>query len=123
MKQKPAQELICRESQELFPIAVCPVSPAKGDLAIFKGNETTVGDGDSMSVAAQIPEHVFGTAKRPFAVDHPIVPEQSTDKGVKRPRVGKMLQFAIELNGTLGELTIKRFSKLGSKDLLQHLFR
>jgi hypothetical protein len=57
MKQKPTQELICGEGQELFPIAVLAVSPAKGDLAVCEGNETVVGDGRSTGSLLRLTGH------------------------------------------------------------------
>ena len=99
------------------------VSPAKRDLTVDKGNQAVVGNSDTMGVPAQIAEHVLRAAEGRFAAYDPFITEHAANKGMKRLRVGKVLQFAIELNGTLGELTLERFGKLRSKDFLQHLFR
>ena len=40
-----------------------------------------VGDGHAMSVAAEILEHVLGTAKGWFGVDDPVFSEQRTQPG------------------------------------------
>jgi len=41
---------------------------------VVEGNEAVVGDGDAMGVAAEIAEHVMGTAERWFGIDHPVLP-------------------------------------------------
>jgi len=50
------------------------IFPAEGDLVVVEGNEAVVGDGDAMGVAAEIAEHVMGTAERWFGIDHPVLP-------------------------------------------------
>ena len=75
VKQKAAQELICRERHGLFSVAMRAVSPAKCDLSVGKGNQAVVGNGHSMGVAAEISEHIFRAAEGPFAVDDPFVTE------------------------------------------------
>ena len=91
MKEEATQELICRECHLAFNVAMRPVSPAECNLSIGKGNQAVVGNGHSMGIAADIPKNIFRAAERSFAVNDPVVPEQLTDKGVKRLRVRKML--------------------------------
>ncbi len=100
---EPIHEFICLECHGLFSVAMRPVSPAKCDLPVRKGNQAAIGNGYSMCVAAKIAENIFRAAEGPFAVDDPVVTEQLTDKGVKRLRVRKMLQFAMEAEFALGE--------------------
>jgi hypothetical protein len=45
-------------------------------LAVGKSNQPAVGNGDAMSVSAEIAQHVFWPAERPFGVDDPVVTEQ-----------------------------------------------
>ena len=60
MEQKTSDKLNCLDSAVLdlfgFTVLVC-----KGDLPIFKGDQTMIGYGDPMGVAAEIFKHVFGT--------------------------------------------------------------
>ena len=51
VKQKSAQELICRNSHDLLLAAVSIVPPAEGDAIVLKGHESMVGDSDAMSPA------------------------------------------------------------------------
>ena len=52
------------------------VSPAEGDVAVGESNQPVVGDGDAVSVGAEIAQHMFWPAERPFGVDNPVVTEQ-----------------------------------------------
>src|ERR1700690_3597766 len=63
VKQKSAQELICRNSHDLLLVAVSVVPPAEGDAIVLKGHESMVGDRDAMSVASQVVENMFGAAE------------------------------------------------------------
>ena len=45
-------------------IVVGGVSPTEGDLAIRKRDQSVIGDGDAMGVAAQITEYMFWAAER-----------------------------------------------------------
>ena len=73
------------------------VPPAEGDLPLRKRDQTMVGDGHAMGVAAQILEHIFGAAEGRFGVDDPVLSEQwsqpgSEDLGLREQRkiAGKM---------------------------------
>jgi hypothetical protein len=48
------------------------IAPTKGDLAIDEGDESMVGDSYTMSVAAEILQHIFGATEGAFQVDHPV---------------------------------------------------
>jgi hypothetical protein len=42
-----------------------------------------VGDGHTMSVAAQIVQHIFGATEGTFQVDHPVLSKQRPQPGGK----------------------------------------
>jgi hypothetical protein len=52
MQQETAQEVIERHSHELLFVVVRGITPAKGDLAFGKRDQTMVRDGYAMGVAA-----------------------------------------------------------------------
>jgi hypothetical protein len=54
MQQKAPQELIDGQRHQLPFVSVNGVAPAEGDVAVFQGNQSVVGDGDTMSVGAEI---------------------------------------------------------------------
>lgn len=54
MQQETAQELVCRQAHQLLLVAVCGVTPAKGDVAVFQCDEPAVRDRHTMGVGAEI---------------------------------------------------------------------
>ena len=52
---------------------VAVIFPLEGDLAVLEGQQTAVGDGDAMGVAAEILQHVLRSAKGGLGVDHPFL--------------------------------------------------
>ena len=76
VQEEVAKELFDRQGHEPLLVAVSGVAPAKGDVAVGKSNQPAVGNGDAMSVSAEIAQHVFWPAERPFGVDDPVVTEQ-----------------------------------------------
>lgn len=81
VKQEATEKLITREGHRLLPIVVGRVAPAKGNLAVRECDQAMVGDGDAMSVAAEILQHIFGSAEGWFGVDDPVFAEERTHPG------------------------------------------
>ena len=63
VEQEAAQELLDRQSHQPLLVAMGGVSPAEGDVAFVEGDQSVVGDGDAMGVAAEIAQHVFRPAE------------------------------------------------------------
>jgi hypothetical protein len=59
------------ESHFFLNAAVRIVLPTKADLFSVEGEQAVIGDGNTMWVAAQITEHLYGTAEGGFSVNHP----------------------------------------------------
>jgi hypothetical protein len=64
-----------------------PVSPAEGNVSIHKGDQAMVGNGYSMSVAAEIAENILRAAEWPLAVDDPVLTVEFSDEGTKSLRL------------------------------------
>ena len=69
------------------------VSPGEGNFSIHERNQAMVGNGHSMSVAAEIFENLLRPAEWAFAVNHPFVAIEVANEGMKRLRIGKMLRL------------------------------
>ena len=81
------------------------VSPAEAYLAVLEAEESSVGDGDTVGIAGQILQHMFGAAKGRLGVDHP------------RCRNGTVFLFA----RARGEVIASPIgSLLGDIELVQH---
>ncbi len=76
MQEEATKELFDRQGHEPLLVAVSRVSPTESDVALRETHQPAVGDGDAMSVSAEIAQHVFWTIEGPFGVDNPVVTEQ-----------------------------------------------
>ena len=61
-----------RHPARLLFVPVAVVFRLKRDFALFHVKQALVGDGDSMSVTAQIGQHLFWRAERRLGVDDPV---------------------------------------------------
>jgi hypothetical protein len=80
MEQKPAQELLDRQSQQALLISVGGVSPAKGDLVTGQRPEAMVGEGDPMGIGTQIVEDIVRAPEWGLAIDDPVLAEQGAQE-------------------------------------------
>ena len=81
VQEEAAQELFDRQGHEPLLVAVGGVAPAKSYVALGERNQPAVGNGNAMSVSAEIAQHVFWPAEGPFGVDDPVVTEQYPQPG------------------------------------------
>ena len=105
MQEEAAQELFDRQGHEPLLVAVSGVSPAEGDVAVGESNEPAVGDGDAMSVIAEIAQHVFWPTERPFGVDDPVVTEQYPQPGGEGAGFREREELSVELECPGGKLS------------------
>jgi len=63
VKQETPQELVARDGHQFLLIVIGGVAPAEGDLFIGQCDQAMVGDGDAMSIAAEILQDVLGSPK------------------------------------------------------------
>src|SRR4030095_8120542 len=80
VKQKAAHELVRRDGHDSRLVADCIVPPTKRDVAAIEGNETVVGDGDTMGVASEVTDHVLGAAEGGLGIDNPVLAKQRPEK-------------------------------------------
>src|SRR5208283_1294808 len=92
---------------QLLFVVVSGITPAKDDLAIREGNQAMVGDGHTMGVAAEILQHIFGTTKGRFQVDHPVLPVQRPQPGSEDLGLRKKLQVSLEVELAILESLLK----------------
>jgi hypothetical protein len=71
MQQEAPQDLIQRRGHQLLYIVVSRVPPTKGNLAVGQRDQSMVGNGYAMGVAAQVLEHIVGAAEGWFGVNDP----------------------------------------------------
>src|SRR5260370_26879184 len=89
VQQKPAQELIDRQSQESLLVFMSGISPAKRNLDIYERDETAIGDRHAVCVGAEVAKHLLGSAERWFAIDHPARNKKLPHKTPQQTRLGQ----------------------------------
>jgi hypothetical protein len=73
--QRSFWKLIDFKSHGPLLVAVRGISPAEGDFAIGQSDEPAVGDGDAMSVSAEIAQHMLRSSEGPLGIDDPVLAE------------------------------------------------
>ena len=79
-----------------------------------------VGDGHTMSVAAQILQHIFGTTKGTFQVHHPVLSIQWPQPGGKDLGLSEEFQISLEAKLAILKSLLERIDKFAAKDFPQH---
>jgi hypothetical protein len=123
MKQKVAQEFLCGHCHIALHVSVCTVSPGECNISTLKRDQTMVGNGHSMGVAAEIFENMFRTAKWPFTVYYPVFTLEIANEGIKRLRIRKMLQLAVKADFAFGESLLEGVLNLSAKSFPERLLR
>ena len=120
MEQEAAQELIDGQSHEPLLVAVRGIAPSEGDVAIAESNQPAVGNGDAMSIGAEITQHMFRSAEGRLGVDDPVVAEQYSQPRAEGAWLGKSQQVAVELELTSMEGVAKSGDELAAEDTAEH---
>ena len=120
MEQEAAQELLDSQSHEPLLVAVRGIAPAEGDVAIGESDQPGVGDGDAMSVCAEIAQHMFRSSEGLLGVDDPVVAEQHPQPCSEGAWLRKLQQAAVELELTAMEGAAKSGDELAAEDAAEH---
>src|SRR5580700_823450 len=120
MQQEAAHELLGGQDHESLPVAVSGVTPSEGDVAVFKCNESRVGDGDAMGVRVEIAERVFRSAERAFGVYDPVVTIEGSQPCPEGARFGQMREAAVELEIAGMKHRPEPGDKLAAEDATKH---
>lgn len=96
MKEEPSDKFIRLERHGLFAVIVGIVSPEKRDIAILVGKDAIIADGDSVGISAEILKNPFGSIKRRFAIDDPLLLIELFSEGLKVSGLPKMTNTARE---------------------------
>lgn len=121
MEQEAAKELVDSQSHDPLAVAVCGIAPSKSDFVIGKGKQPVVGDGDAVSVVAEIAQHVFRSTEGRLGIDHPVLAEQHSERGCEGLRIGKRRELAVELKRGIAESGLECSDELAAKDTAEHL--
>ena len=120
MKQEAAQELIYGQGHEPLLVAVSRIAPSEGDVATGESDQPGVGDGDAMSVGAEIAQHMHRSTEWALGVDDPAVAEQHAQPGGEGAWLRKVRQAAVELKLTTMEGVAETGDELAAEDTAEH---
>ena len=123
MEHKSTQELFGGDRHLALLAAVSVVLPAEGDLAVGHGQESVIGDGDPVSVACQVVEHVFRSAEGAFGVDHPLLTKERSQELGKGLLRGQWPEAAGEHEFALMEGGLQASDELATKDAAEYRHR
>ena len=80
MQEEATQELECPELHLTLLATVGIVLPSESDVLSIECQQSMIGNGHAMGVAAQIAQHLYRTAKDRFGVDHPVLTVQGANQ-------------------------------------------
>src|SRR5258708_4270731 len=123
VEQEAAQELVDRQSQQSLLVGVRGVSPAEGDVALLKGDESAVGDGDAVGVAAEIAQRVLRSPEGRLGVDDPVVAEQGSEPCGEASWFRQWRKVAVKREPVLVERRLQSGDELAAKDPAEYLHR
>jgi len=115
VKQETPQELVARDGHQFLLIVIGGVAPAEGDLFIGQCDQAMVGDGDAMSIAAEILQDVLGSAEGWFGVDDPILAEERAQPGSEELGTGERCEFSGQVQLTVLEGRLQGGDELAAK--------
>src|ERR1700730_9470626 len=81
-----------------------------------------VGDGHTMSVAAQIVQHIFAATEGTFQIDHPVLSVEWPQPGGKDLGLSEEFQISLEAELAILEGLLERIDELAAKDFTKHPF-
>ena len=90
VEQEAADEFDGIEGHDLDAVIVFGVAPAKAHLAVNEIQKPAVGDGDAVSIAGQVLQHMLGSAEGWLGIDDPFHRTQLPQQGVELTRVGEI---------------------------------
>jgi len=120
VEEEAAQELLHCESHQALLITVFGVSPTEGDLVVLKADQTVIGDGYAVGVAAEITENLLGTAEGRLAINYPVPSKERAEEGSEGLAFRQKLEIAVEAQSAFGKSRFESFDKLAAEDSPQH---
>jgi len=97
VQQEAANELVGVQSHRAQLIGIAVVPPTEGDFVVVDVQQPMVRDRHSMSVAAEVVEHLCGAAERSLGIDDPIDRANGVQKAIKRTAIRQVLESSVKL--------------------------
>ena len=123
VQQEAADELVGIEGHLSGSAAVAIVAPAEGHPFIMHADQAGVGDGYTMGVAAEVGQHLFGSAEGRLGIDDPVATTGCRPKSVEGFRIGQFGEITEELQLSGFEGGVQRVQKQPPEHARQHVYR
>jgi len=80
VKQESANELVGSDGHRSHLVAAGVIPPTEGNAFAIEGDKPVVGDGDTMSITAEITDDLFRPAEGGLGINNPILPKQRSEE-------------------------------------------
>ena len=97
------------------------IPPTELNLVLVKRDQTMIGDGDPMGVAAQVAKHFFGSTKGSFDVDDPFAGMHLASEPTEVFGFTQVSNGSGEFQRTVGDGSAESIQKLATEDSGEHL--
>lgn len=130
VQEEAAQELGGVERHDARPAAVGIIAPAEADLPAIEGGEAMVADGHAVGVAAEIAQHLLGSAEGRLGVDKPLLPAEPGEQFLEPCRIAELgggaaaveLILPVELAKCAEELLAEHRAQCGDGQKEERMF-
>ena len=123
MEQKPPDELVRREGHGFLLIVVAVVSPGEFHLVIFNVDDPMIGNGHSVSVAADIVHDLLRPSERWLGVDDPFNVSHRIEMTGESLRILERLKRSKEMQPDRVEGLLQILQEQSPEQPGEHLYR
>jgi hypothetical protein len=123
MQEEATQELASAELHLTVLATVGVVLPAEGDVLSVKGQQSVVGNGHAMGVAAQIAQHLERAAKGWLGVDDPILTVHAAKQLRELPRISERGRRACTMEFVAAVQMFQASQEFSAKDATKNFYR
>lgn len=92
MDEKSPDELFGWQSHRLLSMVVAVIVPMKSHPAIVDVEQTVIGNGHTVGIAADVMEHLLGPGKRRLGVNHPFALGERSQIGAEGVGIAQFFQ-------------------------------
>ena len=92
VEEKATDELIDLQGHGLLAVLMPVVLPTEGDSILLSTDQSMIGNGDPMRIAAQIIQDLLRATEGPFGIDDPFGVAQGGEVLSKGPRIAQRLE-------------------------------
>lgn len=111
VEKETPDELVGIERHSLDPVPLAGVLEAVRDRPVVDVKDVVVDEGDSVRVAAEVPDGTLGTSEGTLAVDDPLAGTEGVKESVKDGGIGEGLERSGEAETLVAERLLQRIDE------------